>query len=87
MPYGTRARRNSYTICRPQYCAGLLFPRARPERRRGCGDRECVTGDHLTIDVLRYPDPLLVRAILMARAPPFFPLANHLPSGYRTAYC
>jgi hypothetical protein len=25
-----------------------------------------VTGDHLTIDVLRYPDPLLVRAILMA---------------------
>jgi hypothetical protein len=25
-----------------------------------------VTGDHLTIDVLRYPHPLLVRAILMA---------------------
>ncbi len=80
-------RRNSYTICRPLYCAGLLFPH-RPTGGGGlCGDRGCSTGDHLTIDVLRYPDPLLVRAILMARAPPFFPLANHLPSGYCTAYC
>jgi hypothetical protein len=32
-----------------------------------------VTGDHLTIDVLRYPDPLLVRAILMALGPSVLP--------------
>jgi hypothetical protein len=36
-------------------CAGLLFPQTRPTSCRGCGDRSCLTGDHLTIDVLRYP--------------------------------
>lgn len=48
-------RRNCYTICRLRYCVGLLFPRTRPKRCRGRGDRGCSTGDHLTIDVLRYP--------------------------------
>lgn len=48
-------RRNCYTIYRPWYCAGLLFPPTRPSFCRGCGDRGCLTGDHLTIDVLRYP--------------------------------
>ena len=38
----------------------------------GCEDRISVTGDHLTIDVLRYPGSTSARAILMARLPPFF---------------
>lgn len=82
MPLAPGPRRNCYTICRPWYCAGFLFPQARPRCCRGCGDRGCVTGDHLTIDVLRYPgsdvrpgDPdgaWLLR---------FFPLGvNHLPT-------
>jgi hypothetical protein len=66
-PYGARARRNCYTICRPQYCAGLLPPHTRPRCCRGCRDRGCLTGDHLTIDVLRYPGfEKPPRAILMA---------------------
>ncbi|OKK17176.1 hypothetical protein AMK09_21580 [Streptomyces sp. CB02488] len=44
---------------RLRYCAGLLCPLARPSSCRGCGDRGCLTGDHLTIDVLRYPDSKL----------------------------
>lgn len=48
-------RRNCYTICRPQCCAGLLKSARPPDTRAGCGDRGCVTGDHLPIDVLRYP--------------------------------
>lgn len=80
-------RRNRYTICRPWYCAGFLFPQTRPRCCRGRGDRGCVTGDHLTIDVLRYPGPVLpARAILMALG------SSVLPSGsitYQTgtAYC
>ncbi|MFI9063867.1 DUF5707 domain-containing protein [Streptomyces sp. NPDC053429] len=54
----------THTICRPWYCAGL--PHAHPGEGGECGDRGCVTGDHLTIDVLRYPDSRGVRAILMA---------------------
>ncbi len=41
-----------------------------------CGDRECVTGDHLTIDVLRYPSSVSSRPGDPdgASTPPFFPL-------------
>ncbi len=55
MPMAPGPRRNCYTICRPWYCAGVMFPLTRPRCCRGCGDRGCLTGDHLTIDVLRYP--------------------------------
>ena len=40
-----------------------------------CGDRGCLTGDHLTIDVLRYPGSRLRPGDPDdAWAPPFFPL-------------
>jgi hypothetical protein len=81
-------RRNCYTICRPWYCAGLLCPQTRPTCCRGCGDRGCLTGDHLTIDVLRYPGLRLPpRAILMAPGSSVLPsVINCLPSGVlRTA--
>ncbi|GGY50146.1 hypothetical protein GCM10010342_41770 [Streptomyces anulatus] len=56
MPCGTRAPKELLTpSVGPGYCADLLFPLTRPEIRRDCGDRGCLTGDHLTIDVLRYP--------------------------------
>lgn len=59
-------RRNYYTIDRPCQSASPLFPPTRSRCCREYGDRGCSTGDHLAIDVLRYPDPRGVRAILMA---------------------
>lgn len=75
MPCCTGAPKDCYTICRFWSCAGLLFPLTRRVRCRVCGDRGCLTGDHLTIDVLRYPDPYGVRAILMV------PRSSVHPSG------
>lgn len=58
MPYGTRAPSFQHHL--PAYCAGLLFPQV-PPGERCCGDRECVTGDHLPIQGLRYPGGFLPR--------------------------
>ena len=82
MPLAPGPRRTCYTICRPRYCANALFSQTRPERCRGRGDRGCLTGDHLTIDVLRYPGPMTsARAILMARGSSVPSLwMNYLPN-------
>ncbi len=83
MPMAPGPRRNCYTICRPWNCAGLLFPHAWPDCCQRRGDRGCLTGDHLTNDVLRYPGfNLPARAILMAPNPSVHPsVINYLPAG------
>ncbi|SPE62141.1 hypothetical protein SNS2_4463 [Streptomyces netropsis] len=60
MPYGTRAPKEIQHHPSACYRADLLFPLPRPEGR-GCGDRECVTGDHLPFRGLAVPEPNLPR--------------------------
>ena len=55
---GTRAPSFQHHL--PADCAGLLVPLARLGGRK-CGDRGCVTGDHLPIRGLRYPSGVSLR--------------------------